>query len=238
MRPRKAGRVVTFARYKNHKFSEIPTAYLEWAEREVTANDNASDDLKMLANYGAQKMQGKMAKYADPEQDALIPYAASEETHWSLALAGLQCPTTRKEVEVLVDAISIVALATVHAVVVEVLVDAISIVALVPVIPLLATVDAVVVVAPVLALPLATIDAVVAKVPVGAISIPALVLVVLLLATVDTVVVKVIVDVISIVALVLVLLSLATVNVVVVVLLLFVVLAIVEGLIAAQVFIS
>ncbi|CAE7834160.1 GIP, partial [Symbiodinium necroappetens] len=84
--------VVSFGRYKNYLFDEVPRGYLEWSIRETKNNENASEDLRHLANFAKNKLFPEEEQEApDPEVNATIPYYEDEErsstssrTTWSM----------------------------------------------------------------------------------------------------------------------------------------------------------
>ena len=79
--------LMTFGRFSGKKFSETPVSYREWAVREVSSNDNPSEQLVMCANwwqgelFRMEKEDANRASssvrtpnYMDPETHASIPY--------------------------------------------------------------------------------------------------------------------------------------------------------------------
>ncbi|CAE7777019.1 GIP [Symbiodinium sp. CCMP2592] len=69
--------VVTFGRFRNYMFKEVPESYLQWSIRETTANKGASDDLKRLAAWASTR---ETPTIEDPEDHAKIPYHPDAET--------------------------------------------------------------------------------------------------------------------------------------------------------------
>ncbi|CAE7644304.1 GIP, partial [Symbiodinium sp. CCMP2456] len=57
--------VVTFGRCRNHLYREVPEDYLEWAQKEVEANTNASNELRRLATWAGSRGR-------TDEQDGLL----------------------------------------------------------------------------------------------------------------------------------------------------------------------
>eukprot|EP00439_Symbiodinium_sp_Y106_P042821 s897_g5.t1 len=82
--------VVTFGRYRNHLYREVPEGYLSWAIREVEANPNASMELRHLAAWAEDRFGSRNATSSvDPESVAVVPYShsepgASSTSHWSI----------------------------------------------------------------------------------------------------------------------------------------------------------
>ena len=74
--------VVMFGRYKGMRFIDTPVGYRTWAVREVANNENASEDLRMLAAWWTREteLQGVVHPpvYHDPEAEASIPYVADD----------------------------------------------------------------------------------------------------------------------------------------------------------------
>ena len=85
--------LTTFGRFSGKKFSETPVSYREWAVREVSSNDNPSEQLVMCANwwqgdlFRMEKEDANRASsnYMDPETHASIPYTdeAGSSASWS-----------------------------------------------------------------------------------------------------------------------------------------------------------
>ena len=65
--------VVTFGRFRNFMYKDVPESYLQWAMKEVAANTGASDDLKRLAGWAATRGENKNIP-PDPEDEAVVPY--------------------------------------------------------------------------------------------------------------------------------------------------------------------
>ena len=90
--------LMTFGRFAGKKFSETPVSYREWAVREVSSNDNPSEQLVMYANWwqgelfrmekeDANRVSSSVRtpNYMDPETHASIPYTdeAGSSASWS-----------------------------------------------------------------------------------------------------------------------------------------------------------
>ncbi|CAE7707470.1 GIP [Symbiodinium sp. CCMP2592] len=69
--------VVSFGRFRNYMYKEVPESYLQWSIRETTANSGASDDLKRLAAWASTR---ETPTIEDPEDHAKIPYSPEAET--------------------------------------------------------------------------------------------------------------------------------------------------------------
>ncbi|CAE7216452.1 RE2 [Symbiodinium sp. CCMP2456] len=90
--------ILTFGRFKGKMFSETPENYRTWALREVSSNENPSEDLVMFANWWQGELHrwrdsphraGSTATsidYLDPEENATIPYVedANSTTSWDM----------------------------------------------------------------------------------------------------------------------------------------------------------
>ena len=83
-----SGMILSFGRYRGHRFSEVPADYQRWAIRETEANDNASEDLKLFANWARENLAEPTKSYymtrPDPEGCASIPYTPGEASSWDL----------------------------------------------------------------------------------------------------------------------------------------------------------
>ena len=90
--------LMTFGRFAGKKISETPVSYREWAVREVSTNDNPSEQLVMYANWwqgelfrmekeDANRVSSSVRtpNYMDPETHASIPYTdeAGSSASWS-----------------------------------------------------------------------------------------------------------------------------------------------------------
>ena len=72
--------LMTFGKYKTWMFKEVPQNYLEWAIKEVAANQGASPELVHFANWSRTELATRKAKAenavgvaVDPEVSAVIP---------------------------------------------------------------------------------------------------------------------------------------------------------------------
>ncbi|OLQ01617.1 hypothetical protein AK812_SmicGene15619 [Symbiodinium microadriaticum] len=79
--------VVSFGRFRNYMYKDVPESYLMWAIRETKANVGASDDLKRLANWAATREDYKN-KVDDPEENAVIPYQPEMDARSATGSAG------------------------------------------------------------------------------------------------------------------------------------------------------
>ena len=80
--------ILTFGRYRGYQFAETPADYQRWAIKETDANDNASEELRMFANWARENLSTtRTAAYArvrDPEESASIPYTPEDNSTWDL----------------------------------------------------------------------------------------------------------------------------------------------------------
>ncbi|CAE7239464.1 RE2, partial [Symbiodinium sp. KB8] len=82
--------IMTFGRYKHWEYQSVPQGYRDWAEREVAANTNASEDLRRFAHWCASKRTPTTASTSgyigvDPETDPVIPLPdTGSSTAWSM----------------------------------------------------------------------------------------------------------------------------------------------------------
>ena len=71
--------LVTFGKFKGWMFKEVPQQYLDWSIAEVDGNVNASEELRLLANWARQQVDKPKANprtrslATDPEALAKIP---------------------------------------------------------------------------------------------------------------------------------------------------------------------
>ncbi|CAE7487110.1 GIP, partial [Symbiodinium necroappetens] len=76
-------KVMTFGRYRGWTFADTPEGYQEWAIAEVERSSNASEDLRMYANWARNKNTTVMSSVTydaslDPEFNASTPYEPTE----------------------------------------------------------------------------------------------------------------------------------------------------------------
>ena len=82
--------IMTFGRYKHWEYQSVPQGYRDWAEREVAANTNASEDLRRFAHWCASKRAPTTTTTSgytgvDPETDPVIPLPdTASSTGWSM----------------------------------------------------------------------------------------------------------------------------------------------------------
>ncbi|CAE7254046.1 GIP [Symbiodinium natans] len=98
--------VMTFGRYKGYLFTETPPGYRQWAMREVQENSNASEELRMYAEWCRARPEGNSKgtyfhlSEDDPEANATTPYVFDEvdNTRWELlgrtGTSTIQHPST------------------------------------------------------------------------------------------------------------------------------------------------
>ena len=84
-----SGHILSFGRFRGHKFDETPMGYRRWAVAEVQNNAGASEDLKMFANWANYNLSEKdttkgYVAAQDPEASATIPYNPSEDGSWAM----------------------------------------------------------------------------------------------------------------------------------------------------------
>ncbi|CAE7328612.1 RE1 [Symbiodinium sp. CCMP2592] len=84
-------KVMAFGRYRGWTFAETPEQYQQWAVAEVERSANASEDLKMFANWVRNKGVAGRSSFTydpslDPEFNATVPYEPSEvdSTSWGM----------------------------------------------------------------------------------------------------------------------------------------------------------
>ena len=73
--PPSAEEMVPFGKYKGYKYGEVPEGYLVWAEEEVKANVNHSQDLARLARWSQHQRKatpGVGSSRGDPEENAVV----------------------------------------------------------------------------------------------------------------------------------------------------------------------
>ncbi|CAE7244327.1 RE1 [Symbiodinium sp. KB8] len=76
-------KVMTFGCYRGWTFADTPEGYQEWAIAEVERSSNASEDLRMYANWARNKDTAVMSSVTydaslDPEFNASTPYEPTE----------------------------------------------------------------------------------------------------------------------------------------------------------------